>query len=355
MTTSAASTVHHTEGSDPIPGALNIALALASISAAIGLLWLASHTASWPLRIAAAFAFSYVNNTIFSLLHEAVHGNFHSNHAVNDFFGRLTAALFPTAFRFQQVCHLGHHRRNRTDDEMFDFYKPGDNKLMKYIQWYGILTGIYWIMAPLGCLLYLVCPWALRLSPFRDEDSKLARQTSLDAMISGFDYMPGTRIRLEIMFTIVFQTLLFYALRLNFTGWALCYAFFAFNWSSLQYADHAWTELDVKNGAWNLKVNRIVQYIFLNYHHHRVHHQDPSVPWLHLSKHIDPSEPRPSFLAIYLSMWRGPRPYPSGDPPQRTKPIVPDLDRDLDLDLPNSSTPSTSVAPPNHNVLEQRA
>ena len=69
-------------------------------------------------------------------------------------------------------------------------------------------------------------------------------------------------------------------------------------------------ELDVRDGAWNLRVNRVVQYIFLNYHHHRAHHQHPDVPWIHLGKFVDFTAPRPSFASIYLSMWKGPRPLP---------------------------------------------
>ncbi len=60
-------------------------------------------------------------------------GMFHARRAFNDLFGRVLSAFFPTAFRFQQICHLGHHRRNRSEAEMFDYYRPGDNVLMKYV------------------------------------------------------------------------------------------------------------------------------------------------------------------------------------------------------------------------------
>ncbi|HYU30569.1 MAG TPA: fatty acid desaturase, partial [Thermoanaerobaculia bacterium] len=81
---------------EPIPGALNLALAVAAPAAALGLLAFASHTPSWGWRIAAALAFSYVNNTIFSLLHEAVHGHFHPSRTINEAAGRFLAAFFPT-------------------------------------------------------------------------------------------------------------------------------------------------------------------------------------------------------------------------------------------------------------------
>jgi fatty acid desaturase len=293
-----------------IPGALNIAISILAFSVAGFALWAASNSNSWLVILLAAIIFSFVNNTIFSLLHEAVHGLFHTNQKVNEVFGSLCAAFFPTALSFQRICHLGHHRRNRSDAELFDYYFPDDNKLLKYTQWYGILTGVYWIMPPLGCLLYLIAPWALNSNIFRGKNSKVAQQSGVDAMLSGFDEVPGGRIRLEIMASILLQVLLVLALDLTFAGWIICYAAFALNWSALQYADHAWTERHVRNGAWNLRVNRPVQYLFLNYHHHKAHHQNTNVSWLDLPQYVDYTEHRPSFLAVYRNMWLGPRPYP---------------------------------------------
>jgi fatty acid desaturase len=155
----------------------------------------------------------------------------------------------------------------------------------------------------------LLCPWVLRLRALRRADSRLATQTGADAMLSGLDKVATRRMRLEILLTILLQCVAFWSLHLSVMGWLLCYVFFAVNWSSLQYADHAWSERDVHNGAWNLKVNRVVQYVFLNYHHHRAHHQNPNTPWLHLAKYVDWSEKRHSYIDIYMKMWRGPRPY----------------------------------------------
>ena len=300
------------ERTEPIPGALNLALATAAPAAALGLLAFASHTSSWGWRIAAAVAFSYVNNTIFSLLHEAVHGHLHPHPRVNEAAGRFLAAFFPTGLGFQRICHLGHHRRNRSDVELFDYFLPDDNRPLKAVQWYGILTGVYWLLPPLACLVYLLCPWVFRLPVFNG-GSQIARQTSADAMLSGFESAPVGKVRLEILFSILVQAAIFWALDLHLAGWLTCYAAFAVNWSSLQYADHAWSGRDVHDGAWNLRVNRLVQYVFLNYHHHKAHHQHPGVPWLHLSKYVDFAEERPSFLRIYLKMWLGPRPWPGGD------------------------------------------
>jgi fatty acid desaturase len=299
------------QASASIPGALNIGLSVLAAGSSLLLLWCGSHARGWAWALAAAIAFSYINNTTFALLHESVHGLFHPHRAINEWFGRFNAALFPTSLSFQRICHLGHHRRNRGPAELFDYYKPGDSKFLKYVQWYGILTGVYWVLLPLACLLYLLCPWILRMPLLRQADSKIAQQTGADAMLAGFENAPAGRIRGEILLTLLVQCAFLYGLHLTLAGWLLCYGCFAVNWSSLQYADHAWSVLDARDGAWNLKVNKAVQYIFLNYHHHLTHHQDPHISWLHLPKYTELSPERPSFLKIYLEMWMGPKPYPS--------------------------------------------
>jgi len=301
----------HKSTKEAVPGGLNIALGLAAVAGLIVLLWLASHTESTLWFIVTIIVFSYVNNTVFSLLHEAVHGIFHPNRLINEWAGRLLAAFFPTGFTMQRIAHLGHHRRNRTEAELFDYYRPGENLLVKYLQWYGILTGIYWLLPPLSSLLFLLCPmplikWAIRQS----EKSQLAQQTSAEGMLSGYKNASFTKIKLEILLTILIQAGLVYWLDLTWLGWLGCYAAFGFNWSSLQYTDHAFSERDVYEGAWNLRVNKLIQYIFLNYHHHKAHHQYPHVPWLYLEHYINPNEKRPAFMEIYLKMWAGPRPLP---------------------------------------------
>jgi fatty acid desaturase len=292
-----------------IPGTLNLALVCTVIAADGALLWTASHASSWWLIAIAAVVFSYTNNTAYSLLHECVHGKLHPSRAVNEWGGRLLAACFPTGLTFHRLCHLGHHRRNRTEAERFDYYTADDNRFVKFVQWYGILTGCYWLIPPLGCVLMLVTPRALlrRVVQTGPDD-----QTGTAAMLGGVVEAMGVKMRAEILLSIAVQAIAWVALDLSWVGWLACYAAFAVNWSALQYADHAWSELDVENGAWNLSVGRTVQYIFLNYHHHLAHHQHPHVPWIHLGRFVDATTPRPSFLRIYLSMWAGPRPLPEG-------------------------------------------
>jgi fatty acid desaturase len=300
-----------TQGELAVPWRLNVALLVVSSGSALALLWGASHARSTGAVALCALAFSFVNNTVFALLHESVHGLFHSSPRANDWFGRWLAAFFPTGLTFHRVCHLGHHRRNRTAVELFDYYADGDSRVLKCVQWYGILTGVYWLVPPAGCLLFLVVPRRALAWLLDSRGSAKAEHVGAEAMLAGFASGPATRVRLEILLTIALQALFVVALDLSLAGWLACYAAFAVNWSALQYADHAWSELDVHDGAWNLTVNPLVRSLFLNYHHHLAHHQQPDVPWIHLGRFVDPARESPSFARVYLSMWKGPRPLPA--------------------------------------------
>ncbi|MDH4048544.1 MAG: fatty acid desaturase [Gammaproteobacteria bacterium] len=293
---------------ESIPGVLNSVLLCLASAVAAALLWCASHMDSWPAVLAAAVAFSFVNNTLFSLLHEGTHGVLHQNKRINDWMSRFAASFYPTSFSVQRAFHLTHHNRNRTEFEQFDYVRPGDNRFLKYAQWYAILTGLYWIFSPLFCVLYSLAPSGFRSRWLSSRESTVGHQTGAAVYLSSLRQVPVNVIRAETATSAALQASLFLLLDLSVSGWALCYGCFAVNWSALQYADHAWSPLDRRNGAWNLKVNPLTKLLFLNYHDHLAHHRHPGISWLYLPRLVDSTEPRPSFLSIYLRMWLGPRP-----------------------------------------------
>lgn len=295
---------------ETIPGVLNVGIALSAAAGAIVSLWAASQGSSAAVTVLAVVAFSFLGNTLFSCLHECVHGVFHPSRAINELFGIACAAFFPTGLSLQRAAHMGHHRRNRSEEERFDYYAPADSRFLKFVQWYGIISGIYWIVAVLGWLIYLLLPIAFRRSAQGDRWSDLAEHTSGPAYARSFASAPPVRARVELVFTILFQMAIFRLFDLSVTGWLLCYLAFGFQWSALQYADHAFSRLDVVEGAWDLRVHPIVQALFLNYHLHLAHHRSPTTPWIHLPRRVDPTRHRPRFVAHYLRMWLGPRPLP---------------------------------------------
>ena len=305
----------------PIPARLNIALALTSWSLAAGLLWLGSHAEAWWQWLFACLGFALVNNTIFSLLHESVHGVFHANRSLNEAFGRISAAFFPTGFTIQRVSHLGHHRRNRTDLELYDYVTPGTPMWLAGFRLLCLLGGFYWLSVPLACVLY-----ALGILQSRVFHEQVAEFYGMRPMVEDICRAPPKRVMAEILFSAGIQMGLFIILDLNWLGWLSCYWSFALLWCSVQYATHAWSPRDIRNGAWNLQVSALTRALFLNYHYHLAHHQHPAAPWNALPELIDHSLPRPSWARIYWSLWLGPRRTSEPDPGKPSQELEQELE-----------------------------
>jgi hypothetical protein len=183
---------------------------------------------------------------------------------------------------------------------MFDGYYSGDIRIFKFVQWYGILLGLWWPFIPIGNLLLAAVPGLLYSRPFRQ-----ARCTSI--VFDDFNAATLWRVRLEVALAIMFWISLFYLLELRWQTLAVFYAFFAVNWSTRQYVTHAFTVRDVRHGALNLKVSRPMAGILLQGHWDLVHHQHPHVPWMHLPKLAARSKPPVSYWRQYLRLWKGPR------------------------------------------------
>ena len=81
------------------------------------------------LLVAAAFA--VVMNSVYATIHEAEHRMLFSNRRVNESAGVLLAMFFPAPFHLLRQGHLGHHLRNRSDDEAFDLYFDGEHPGME--------------------------------------------------------------------------------------------------------------------------------------------------------------------------------------------------------------------------------
>jgi fatty acid desaturase len=295
-----------------VPWRLNLAIAASAISVAVSSLWIAARTSELAALLVAMVLFAAANNTLFCLLHECVHGTFHPSRAWNDGAGRLLAAFFPTSFTIQRVSHLGHHRRNRTDLELYDYYLPHQSRWLKSYWIYCLLTGFYWSIIPVAGLVYLACPFAFRSRWFREGPARL---WGFEEFVKDISEQPIARVWPEALFTLSFQVMLWRVLGLGWASWLACYWSFGLLWSSLQYTDHAWSPRDVYEGAWNLRVWPMARAVLLNYNLHLVHHRRPEIPWIHLPRFVKPEDPAPTFSSIYFRLWLGAAPAPPGAGP----------------------------------------
>ena len=286
---------------------LNWCVLLASFAATWACLWASSHGAWW-LALAGAVAFAFVNFTPFALMHEAVHGVASPSPFRNEVVGILAAVTLPTSFSMQRVAHLGHHRRNRTDQDLYDYYLPHQKKWLRNVWLYaGNLLGMYWASIPLMGLIYLVAPIFWCSSLFVE---RIAPLLGFGPYVAELARLPVRRVWPEVAMAFTYQVAVFWALGLTWVGWLMAHFLFALHWSALQYVDHAWSPRDVQEGAWNLKIMAPIRWLALNYHYHLAHHQHPEVRWTELPSLVPAGSYTPSFWSIYRSLWRGVRPAP---------------------------------------------
>lgn len=282
-----------------IPSGLNAVIGCFIVCGGLLLLWAGSKLEIiWSLPLGIIFSFLMLTN--YALMHEAAHDIFHSHAKINHLGGVILSWLFPMSFTVFKVSHIVHHCCNRTDHEMFDCYYEKDSRLIKYIQWYGLLTGLWWILIPIGNVLLAIHPAILKTRPFRQ-----ARSTS--RVFDNYDSQLTRQLRLEILSGFVFWVCASILLSLKWESVLIFYGFFAFNWSTRQYVTHAFTVREVINGALNLSVSRPMQWILLQGQWDLVHHQHPQVSWLRLPNFADQTASPVSYLKQYLKLWAGPR------------------------------------------------
>ncbi|MCX6855587.1 MAG: fatty acid desaturase [Verrucomicrobia bacterium] len=286
--------------SHPIPARLNLVIALSQMIVLLGLLWLSASVEGWWL-LAVALGYGLVMNSAYAMLHEAEHGLLHPDRGVNDLTGVVLALFFPAPFHLIRQGHIGHHMRNRSDDEAFDFYFDGESRVWKYLQLYGILTGLFWLVIVFSNVLAALAPRILRPNSVKFDRSSVALMESLNPR-----WMP--LVRIEAISAILLHGGLIWLWQIPIMHWFATLAGFGVIWSAMQYVHHFGTERDVMNGAKNLRTWRWLDALWLNHNWHLRHHRHPTVSWIYLPQLDEgPQSRRPHLLPSYLRMWRGPR------------------------------------------------
>lgn len=285
--------------SQSIPGRINLLIASGILLIAISLLWIASQLdVIWSIPLGIIFSFVLLTN--YALMHEATHDMLHENPTINWLTGMMLGCLFPMSITVFKVSHVVHHCCNRTDHEMFDCYYEGDFKPFKFIQWYGLLLGLWYPLIPVGNLLLAFHPGILRTKPFRK-----ARSTAV--VFDNYDKHLTRKLRFETAMVVLFWFGLINLLSIRWETIVIFYMFFAFNWSTRQYVTHAFTVRNVKDGALNLSVTKPMSWLLLQGQWDLVHHQHPHVPWIYLPALGEKSKKPVSYLTQYFSLWKGPR------------------------------------------------
>ncbi|MGE0363095.1 MAG: fatty acid desaturase [Vicinamibacterales bacterium] len=284
-----------------IPQTLNAAIMAAQLVGIAGCLAAAARVSGAGERLALAAVFGLLMNSVYAIIHEADHGMLFRDRRLNDAGGVLMSLWFPAPFHLLRQGHLGHHMRNRSDDEAFDLYFDGEHPVWKWLQLYGTLTGLYWLMAVLSNLVVLVFPFVMRRDYFEFDRPSAA---FFDALNPAYTRL----IRLEAMATIALHAAIVVGLGIPLASYAVMYAGFGVSWSAMQYVHHFGTVRHVLTGARNLWIWGPIDRLWLHHNWHLTHHKHPTVPWIHLPHIGRREDPERGFLPWhYLRMWRGPR------------------------------------------------
>lgn len=285
----------------PIPARLNLILAALLLLVLPAILFLSGQVESgWQLALL-ALAYGIIMNSGYAMLHEAEHNLFHPHPVLNQIGGVLLALFFPAPFHLLREGHLGHHMRNRSDDEAFDFYFDGERPIWKRLQFYGILTGLFWAVIVLGNLLALLKP-ALLQPKYASFDRPTA------AFLASLNPRFQRLIRVEALLVILLHGGIIWLGSVPWLNYATVFLGFGFSWSAMQYVHHFDTVRDVRLGARNLRTFFWLDILWLNHNWHLNHHVNPTAPWIYLPDLHPGSEfVRGNLFLAYLRMWRGPR------------------------------------------------
>ena len=282
-----------------IPNAANTVIVAVQLSV-VGFCIAECRTANrwWCIVIGAVFVLTL--NSVYFAIHEAEHGLLLSNRRTNDLAGTVLSVLLPAPYTFIRSVHLAHHVHNRSDDEVFDLYFEEDPAWWKKLQFFGILTGGFWLSLVVGNI-------ALAMIPMRWLSKAMEIDRPSAAVIRYVNRGNQWWIRAEAWMVLLFHSTVGWLLGPRAIRYGLIYLVFGMSWSTLQYVHHYGTCRDVLRGAKNLRYGWPLDVLWLNHGWHLTHHLHPTVSWLHLRRVAGENEPRAESLSsAYLKMWRGP-------------------------------------------------
>lgn len=285
----------------PIPVKTNITIIIICSFLYFTLLYWGHHAGNNVVKILLGFLFAVTMIPVYSLMHEAAHNALQPSGRANNALGRWLCLMFVVSYTFFRHCHLKHHKKNRTDEEMWDLYYEHQNKKLRYGNLYLMMVGFGYMALWLSVVLFAVAPGLVNSSLFK-------KHTEIRGFLADSDDARKVKtIRIESLAVIVFQIFCLWMINWDYNTWLLFYLLHGFVWSSQNYINHAFSPRDIINGAHNLIIPPWLNPVYLNFNLHLAHHQNPKIPWVHLPRFIRSGSGRISFFRNYLRLWKGPR------------------------------------------------
>ncbi|MGB5205458.1 fatty acid desaturase family protein [Eudoraea sp.] len=283
-----------------IPTKLNVTIIIICTVLYFFLLQVGSNTPEIGMKLLLGLAFGILMIPVYSLMHEAAHKTLHPNQNLNLFLGQFLSTLFGVSYHFFRHCHLKHHKKNRTDEEMWDLYYEHQNRWVRYGNLYLMMVGFGYFSLWLSIVIFAISPNMIRSKIFK-------HHKEMRGFVEGLDNSFKMKFfQIESIIIIVFQVFSLWLIGWDFMTWIIFYIIHGFIWSSQNYVNHAFSPRDIINGAHNLTIPKWLNIIYLNFNIHLAHHQNPQIPWIHLPKYIKSNKGRFSFFKNYVRLWHGP-------------------------------------------------
>src|SRR5215510_5688701 len=206
-----------------IPDRLNAAVMALQLVAIFSCFRAAAVISSTGALVALACGFAVMMVGVYSIIHESEHGVLFTNRRVNLAGGVIMAAFFPVAFHLLRQGHLGHHLRNRSDDEAFDLWFEGESPVWKWIQWVGVLTGLFYLVIVVGNVVAGAIPFALKRRWFEFDRPSAAFMDALNPKY-------WRVIRLEALSVIALHVLIVWQMRIPIMRYLALYGAFGALW-----------------------------------------------------------------------------------------------------------------------------
>jgi fatty acid desaturase len=267
-----------------IPEALNFSLAGLHISLNLFQffvlpLYLLPKSLWWSLFLIPIACFT---NPFWALVHEAIHDSFNSSGRINLVFGRWLAIFFGSPFHVLRLTHLSHHKFNRSPTEKgTEIYDPEElSKTTASVRYFFyIFCGLY-LLEVSSTFIFFLPPNIFRKMRRRLVDHGNVQEKWLAQKLMDEKIVRDIRIDGMAIFLV-------FALSAFCFGkhWTLLLSLLAVRTFLISFMDNVYhyrTPLHVTVSGHNLFLPKIFSAILLNFNLHRVHHANPSVPWVEL-------------------------------------------------------------------------
>jgi fatty acid desaturase len=223
-----------------------------------------------------------LNNPFWALIHEAIHDLFNSSDRINAAVGRLLALFFGSPFYVLRLTHLSHHRFNRSPLEKgTEIYDPEEVSRLKasFRYFFYILSGLY-LLEVSSTFLFFLPP-----KIFRRMRQRLADRGNIQEKWLAKKFMDDKLVR-EIRIDGIAICLIFSLSAFCYREhWQLLAGLLTARMFLISFMDNVYhyrTLLHATISGHNLSLPRIFSTLLLNFNLHRVHHRNPTVPWIKL-------------------------------------------------------------------------